>query len=208
MGKGGGFPRRVRILLHSPCRIDAETKREIEALGEVGYIVAPGSYHYFHVESAQIAFPAARTYICPGVERKRPKLGFEWILGEKPPPVWAEELSQTLVRGTRYIWEVAFCHEPTITLILVDLVENITDSSKGTDWVTRFWLKAVFRMWNRPLPAPEYRLGWVDREAVRRSLERILSWDFERVMMAHGDPIESGGKEAVRRAWAGVLEGR
>ena len=35
------------LMLHSPSEIDASTKAEIEALGKVEFIVAPGSYHYF-----------------------------------------------------------------------------------------------------------------------------------------------------------------
>ena len=54
------------LLLHSPCDIDSATKGAISSLGRVAYIVAPGSYHYFHVPSAQTAFPNAETYICPG----------------------------------------------------------------------------------------------------------------------------------------------
>ena len=71
--------------LHLPCEIDDSTKEAISALGEVAYIVAPGSYHYFHIPSAQAAFPDAETYICPGIERKRPELNFDWFLGDRPP---------------------------------------------------------------------------------------------------------------------------
>src|SRR6185312_8207074 len=32
----------------------------------------PGSFHHLHVTSAQAAFPDAKTWICPGIETKRP----------------------------------------------------------------------------------------------------------------------------------------
>ena len=73
------------VLLHSPCEIDEETKQSLGRIGEVAYIVAPGSYHYFYVQSAQKAYPDALTYICPGIERKRPDIDFDWILGDTPP---------------------------------------------------------------------------------------------------------------------------
>ena len=60
---------------------------------------------------------------------------------------------------------------------------------------------------NRPKPAPEYQLGWKDREAARRSLERILAWDFDRVVVAHGAPIEDRPHEALRAAWRPPLPG-
>ncbi len=40
---------------------------------------------------------------------------------------------------------------------------------------------------------------------MRDSLERILSWDFERIVIAHGDLIESNAKGIARGAWAQVL---
>jgi len=64
------------LFIHSPCEIDEHTKVAIEKLGEVEFIVAPGSYHYFYVSSAQSAFPNAETYICPGIERMVPEIGF------------------------------------------------------------------------------------------------------------------------------------
>jgi hypothetical protein len=42
-----------------------------------------------------------------------------------------------------------------------------------------------------------------DRSAARDSVETILYWDFERVIVAHGDMLESGGgRERVRAAFS------
>jgi hypothetical protein len=67
------------------------------------------------------------------------------------------------------------------------------------------WWKAVMHMLNRPRPAPEYQMGWKDKAAAKRSLERILAWDFERVIIAHGENLESDAKQAMRAAWAKPL---
>ncbi|UCD68007.1 MAG: DUF4336 domain-containing protein [Betaproteobacteria bacterium] len=190
-----------RLLLHSPCEIDAPIRQTISALGEVAYIVAPGSYHYFHIPSAQAAFPEANTYICPGVERKRPEIDFDWFLADRPPEAWADTLDQVLVRGNKYIWEVAFFHKPSRTLLLVDLIENITDQTPNTNWLLKLWWKAVFHMWNHPKPAPEYQLGWKDKAAARQSLGRILEWDFDQIVLSHGDLIEDDAKATARQAW-------
>lgn len=193
------------LMLHSPCEIDASTRAEIEALGKVGFIVAPGSYHYFHVASAQAAFPEAETFICPGIEVKRPGLHFDWILGDRPDGLWEKDFEQVLVRGNRYIREVAFYHIPSKTLILVDVLENITEKTGGVNWLLRFWWKAVFRMWNNPKPAPEYQMGWKDKKAAGKSLSRILDWNFERIILAHGDLVEENPRETLVAAWKGLL---
>jgi len=105
------------------------------------------------------------------------------------------------------MWEVAFLHRPTRTLILVDLVENFTARTPDTNWQTKFWLGMVFRMWNRPKPAPEYQMGWKDKTAAGQSLRRILAWDFERVILAHGDLIEDNAHQIVEMAWKKPLAG-
>ncbi len=194
-----------RLMIHSPSEIGGETKQAIAALGPVAFIVAPGTYHYFHVASCQAAFPDADTYICPGIERKCPELHFDWILGDRADPAWESDLDQVLVRGNRFIWETAFLHKPSKTLVLVDLIENIGDDTPNTNWVLKLWWKTVLQMWNTPKPAPEYQLGWKDKAAAKRSLERILEWDFERIVIAHGDLIEADAKEVARQAWAGPL---
>lgn len=195
----------AKLMLHSPCAIDAALKETLSALGEVAYIVAPGSYHYFHIASAQAAFPDADTYICPGIERKRPDMEFDWFLGDRAPEPWAETFDQVLVRGNRFIWEVAFFHKPSRTLLLVDLIENVTDQTPLVGWQLKLWWKVVFRMWNHPKPAPEYQLGWNDKAAAVKSLQQILQWDFERIILSHGDLIEQDAKATALAAWKGPL---
>ena len=189
------------IFIHSPCEIDDRTRNAIEALGKVECIVAPGSYHYLHVASAQRAFPEAETFICPGIERKDPAIEFDWLLGDRPDRRWEADFEQVLVRGNKFIWEVAFYHKISRTLILVDLIENITDATEDVNWTLKLWWKAVFHMWSNPKPAPEYQLGWKDKKAASRSLQKILNWDFERIIISHGDLIEKNAREVALLAW-------
>jgi hypothetical protein len=196
------------ILIHSPCAFDEALKAEVGALGRVAAIIAPGNFHWLHVRSCQQAFPEAVTYVCPGVEkRSKGALAFDEVLGDNAPALWAGELSQVLLQGTRVMREVAFFHHASKTLVLVDLVENVTAATPGTNW----FLRALFRtigMWNTPSPAPEYRVGWGDKALVRRCMERILAWDFERVILSHGDLITSDAKQVVRRSWRKILGGQ
>lgn len=190
-----------KLFIHSPCELDAVVARQLNSLGTPAFIVAPGSFHHLHVASAQAAFPNAKVWICPGVERKQPNLHFDGFLSDQAPDAWSDTLDQYLVRGNRVIWEVPFFHKPSKTLILVDLIENIGDSTPHVDWKLKFWWKAVFHMWNEPKPAPEYQLGWKDKKAAKDSLERILEWDFERIIIAHGQNIDRDAAAVARRAW-------
>ena len=194
------------LIVHDPCKIDDSTKKEIDEIGKVKYIVAPGSYHYLFVTDFQKKYPNAETFICSGLERKRPEIKFDWILGNKPDHRWGDTFDQVLVQGTKIIWEVAFYHKPSRTLILVDLLENIGDDYKHeAGLLLQFWWKAVLRMWNNPKPAPEYQMGWGNKEIVKIALEKILSWDAKRVIISHGENIEEKVNETLAKAWKRVL---
>lgn len=192
-------------MLHSPCDIDDATAKAISKLGEVYYIVAPGSFHYLHVTSAQRRFPDAQTFICPGIEHKVPRLHFDWILGPRSPMAWSDTINQVLIRGSRYMWEVAMLHKPSKTLVLVDAIEYFTDQTNDVSWQLKGWWK-LFRMWNKPKPAPEYWLGWKDKVAASASLESILEWDFDKIILSHGDNITENAKDTARRAWTPPLD--
>ena len=194
------------LIVHDPCKIDDSTKAKIDEIGIVKYIIAPGSYHHLFVADFQQKYPDAETFLCPGLERKRPDIKFEWVLGNKPDHRWEDDIDQVLVQGTKHIWEVAFFHKSSRTLILVDLLENIGDDyGHEAGLLLRFWWKGVFRMWNNPKAAPEYQMGWGNREIVKISLNKILSWDARRVIIAHGENIEEYVRETLARAWERVL---
>jgi hypothetical protein len=192
------------IVVHSPGPLDDAARNEIASLGPVGVIIAPGNFHHLHVAACQRAFPGAETWICPGVERRQPALRYDRVLGDEAPASVAAELDHVLVRGGRVMCEVAILHRPSRTLLLVDVLENFTDGTPGVNWLVRALFKAL-GMWNNPNLAPEYRFAWKDRHAARASLERILAWDFDRIVISHGDLVDHDAKAVARRAWRGIL---
>lgn len=194
-----------RLILHSPCEISPELKAAIEALGPVGWIVAPGNFHHLHVASAQAAFADAKTFICPGVEKKQPSLAYDALLGDTPPEDWAGEIGTVLVDGNWIIDEVVLYHRASRTLIVTDLIELIGDRTEGVGWQIWLWWK-LFRMWNKPRPAPEYAMYWKNRKRAAAALRRVLEWDFERIVIAHGDLVTENAHAVAEDAWARVLK--
>jgi hypothetical protein len=192
------------LLVHSPSAFDGSLTAEVAALGRVAAIIAPGNFHWLYVHSCQRAFPDAETYLCPGVEKRAKGLSFDYVLGDEAPPLWANELSQVALHGARVMREIAFLHRASRTLILVDLLENFTPATRGTNLFLRVLFRAL-GMWNRPGPAPEYRFAWGDRARVREGMDRILAWDFERVIVSHGDVITRDARQTVTRAWRQLL---
>ena len=195
------------LLVHDPCQISEAINAEIDAIGTVKYILVPGSYHHLFVTDFQNRYPNAETFLCPGLERKRPDIKFDWILGNKPDPRWEGVLDQVVVQGTRYMWEVAFFHRPSKTLILVDLLENIGDDyPHSASLYLKFWWKVIFKMWNHPKAAPEYQMGWGRKEIVKQGLQKIIGWNADRVILAHGELIEGDVTDTLICAWSKVLD--
>jgi len=194
------------LWVHDPCQLTPQLKSQIDELGEVAYIIAPGTYHHLHVLAFQSHYPNAETFICPGLEKKRDDLHFDWILGNQPDHRWQTELDQHFVQGTIFMAEVVFLHKTSKTLILVDLLENIGDDyTHDASMLLKFWWKNVFHMWNNPKAAPEYQLGWGNKKRVKEGLKTILSWDFDRIIIAHGNLIETDAKSILTKAWKNVL---
>ena len=177
-----------RLLLHSPLPLDAEIRAELDALGRVAYAVAPNRLHHLYAGDVVRAYPDARLWVAPGLPEKRPDLVHAGVLGDEAPVEWRGELEQAFFRGRPYENEVAFFHPATRTLILCDLAFNFGPRDA---WPTRV-LMSLLRSYGKLGPSRLDPLLIRDRAAASASLERILAWDFDRVIVAHGDVQESG----------------
>jgi len=186
------------LFLHSPVRLDAATKRALDELGPVRVVVAPSKVHHLFASEYARAYPDARLHGAPGLAEKRRELRVDAVLGDEPAPEWRDRIEQHLFRGAPVLNEVAFVHAPSRTLVLTDLAFNVpagrTAGARLFYWITgaagRFGPHRLVRTMIR------------DRRAARSSVERVLGWDFDRVVVSHGDVLETGGRERFATAFA------
>jgi hypothetical protein len=190
-----------RLLLHSPVELDAGLRAELDVLGRVAYAVAPNRVHHLYAGKVAAAYPEARLWIGPGLERKRPDLVFEAILGDEAPEEWRGEVAQVFFRGRPYENEVTFFHRASRTLVLCDLAFNFGPRSPQP---TKFLMKLI-RSYGYLGPSKLDPWFIRERHAARESLERILAWNFDRVIVAHGDVLESGGHDILRQGYSWLL---
>lgn len=192
---------RVRgaLFLHSPVAADAPTRRAVDALGPVHWIVAPNLVHHRFAGAWKQAYPEARLYGAPGLPAKRIDLPFDGLLEDQPLIGWRGAVDQVVVRGAPSLNEVVFCHRPSRTLLVTDLAANYRDARA-------FWLRLWIVLTGARGFGPHRITRWTirDRAAARASIERVLELDFDRVTVSHGAVLESGGKDAFRRAWSWV----
>jgi hypothetical protein len=187
------------LLIHSPAPLTAELREALAQLGEVRFVVPASSMHgHLFMEEYQAAYPAAELFSAPGLDRKRKDLAFSGLLGSAPDPAWSHDLDQAAVLGHRFVTEIAFLHRPSGTLIVGDLCFRIGESAPRP-------MRAVAKAtgaYDQARPTPMFRLGLRNRIAARRSIDRVLSWDFDRIILGHGEPIDTGGPSALRDAYA------
>lgn len=185
------------LVLISPIRLSAGLEDEIRALGEVVAIVAPNRVHYLFAAEARKTFQRASLLAAPGLPEKRPRIPFDGLVTDPEHAPWRDQLEGLPVNGFPFLNEVVFHHPRTRTLILTDLCFNLQRAPA--------WVVPLFRlndMWRRFGPSRIFRQLIRDRGALRESLDAILSRDFDRVIVAHGDILEGGGSEALRKAYA------
>jgi hypothetical protein len=187
------------VIVHAPGPLTAGLSREIEALGPVRALIAPNLLHHMFLADSANAFPQARVFGAPGLLEKLGSTRIDEVLGEKAPPLWAGELEQLLVQGTPGLGEVVFLHRASHTLLCLDLCFNVRSSPSR---FTRLFMRAN-GAYGHFGPSRAFRyLMLKDARAVRASIDRILAWDFERVSVAHGEVLESGGRAALRASFA------
>ncbi len=195
------------LFLHSPTRLDDETKRGLDALGEVRAVVAPSRAHHLFVSDYIDRWPRAKLYGPPGlvgdIQDFRTRIGarrdlkLDAVLGDEPPSEWAGEIEQYLFKGAPALNEVVFFHRPSHSAIFTDLVFNVPADLKGA----RIFYALVGAP-GRFGPHRLIRMAIRDRKAARESVTKILEWDFDRVIVTHGDVLESGGKAKFAAAYA------
>lgn len=189
------------LFLHSPVEPSPELRGALDALGRVKFLVCPNRLHHLFAGAVRDAYPASEIHVAPGLETKRQDLDIADVLHDVPDARWAEAIDQHLVRGAPFVNEVVFLHRPTRTLLLTDLAFNFGPSAPA-------WTRLAMRWMGAKEFGPSYAerfLAIRDRAAARRSFEQLLRWDFDRVIVSHGDVLESGGPARLREAYGWLL---
>jgi uncharacterized protein DUF4336 len=183
-----------RLWVHSPAELTGELRDELDQLGPVRFVVPASKLHgHRFADQYAAAYPDAELWNAPGGRRRR---GIEYAneLGEAPDPRWAPEIDQVLLRGNTLANEVLFLHRPSRTLIVGDCLWNVTDQTTAT---ARAWVGGG----PGARPTRAFRRAIRDRAAFRESLSRVLDWDFDRIVIGHGENVEGGAKEVLRAAY-------
>lgn len=193
------------LLLHAPIPFDDQLAAALAALGPVRHVVAPNSFHHLFVTPCLERYPQAALYLAPGLPLKRADLKPAGVIGTDAPP-WADEVDSVVIDGAPKLREAAFFHRASGSLLVTDLLFNVTaPANAATALVLRMMgthrRLAVSRAW---------RFYTKDKKVQRPTLEALLAWPFERIIPAHGVVYEGVGalppaRDAARAAFGKLL---
>jgi Domain of unknown function (DUF4336) len=181
-----------RILVHSPVPIEPDLSSAVENLGQLAALIAPNLFHHQFISEWRSAFPEAKAFCAPGLETKRSDIKFEGVLDDASAPEWRGQVDQLLIKGIPRYSDVVFFHRLSRTLVVSDVVFNYSLAQAVSDPGAAEGLG----------PHSRIRSAISDPNALRDSIENVLRWPFERVIVAHGQIVESEGHARFRQGFA------
>jgi hypothetical protein len=181
-----------RVLLHSPVPIEPDLRCAVENLGQVAALIAPNLFHHQFLSEWRSAFPEAKAFCTTGLAAKRSDFKFDCVLEDVSPPEWRGQVDQLLIKGIPEYGEIVFFHRPSRTLIVSDIVFNYSPVQAASDPGGADGLG----------PHSRIRSAISDPNALRDSIENVLRWPFDRVIVSHGEIVESDGHARFRKGFA------
>lgn len=183
-----------RLVIHSTAPFTAGDIMAIRQLGEPAWLLDATLFHDTYAKQGCAAFSRI-PYLAPR--------GFRQIAGvttqalETPPPEWAGQLDVLQIEGVPKTREHVFFHRASRTLIVADLLFHFPADARG--W-TRFFVRNVMRLPRLSGMSAFLRLMIKDRAAFVHSLKSVFDLDFDRIVVAHGEPVATGAREVLREA--------
>ncbi len=189
------------LFIHSPIELEESDFTKINALGNVEYIIAPNSFHDSDSPVYKNRYPNAKLLVSSGAKKNcEKKCKIDGILPDDFPKSLFNEFEILEIKGTRLLNETVFFHKNSKTLIVTDAIFNMQVELSGFEKKFFRWNKIYKRL------GPSRIFKWVftaDKEQVELSFQRILKWNFDRIIMNHGDIIST---EAKSRLLKGIKE--
>ncbi len=193
------------LFLHSPTELTGKLKSELDKIGKVKFLIAPNKLHHMYLKEYMNAYPDAEAFGAKGLPEKRKDITFTGILNDCPIKEWEENIDQVVFEGSVFSNEVIFFHRGSQTLIVTDLLEQYDENGyfKGFKEKIFAWLFGVYKA---PGFLRDERLFIVNKKLARKAIERILMWDFKKIIMAHGPLIKNNAKDVFFNAFKWLVK--
>lgn len=179
------------LIIHSTAPFSAEDIHAIHEMGTPAWLVDAMLHHDTYAHEGRVSFPDI-PYLAPlGFSAHA---GFATIPLLPPPEAWKDEVDVLELQGMTGFQEHVFFHRASRTLIVADLMFNF---GQDEPWWKEWLLKLAVTGDHNPGMSRAFKLAITDEAQFKSSVAGILAWDFDRVIVGHGEMIESGGKDML-----------
>jgi hypothetical protein len=183
-----------RVVVHSTAPFTQQDIAAIRRFGEPSWLVEATLMHDTFAKEGRKALQKI-PYLAPDGFVEATEVQTESLL--PPPREWDGEIDVLRVDGVR-MNEHALFHRRSRTLVVADLFFSFPQETSG--W-PRFFVRHLMRLPRLFGISALYRLLVIrDKEAFARSMRALLALDFERLVVAHWQPIETDARRAVEQA--------
>ena len=188
------------VWIWSPVQPTPERQQEVDALGPVEHLVAPNKIHSLGIQPWKERYPSATVWASPRFTERHSDIAVDTLLTDAVDTPWRGEIDHCVIAGHAVLDEVAFLHRASGMLILTDFIQKHVAADET--WLWR-QIKGMADVLGEGGGVPvDIRMSVRDKPAMRRSVDRILDWEFDKLIIAHGHCLDGGAKDAVRRAFA------
>jgi hypothetical protein len=182
-----------RVVVHSTASFTEEDVAAIRSFGEPAWLVDATLMHDTFAKEGRAAL-AGLPYLAPD--------GFAEVSAiptgslQPPPSDWAGEIDVLKIDGVKKK-EHVFFHRRSRTLVVADLFFSFPVETRG--W-PRFFVRHFMRLPRLFGISAFFRLMISDRTAFDRSMRALLGFDFEKLIVAHWEPLLTTARPEVERA--------
>jgi hypothetical protein len=176
-------------------------------MGAVRHLVSPNKLHHLYLQEWKTAYPDAVLWGPQSTIKKCPDLSFREPLKDSPPLEWIPDIDQAWFRGSFAMDEVVFFHRPSGTAIIADLIQAFSDRFLGEHWGWWRFLARLDGLTQDQACAPrEWRLSFINRAPARHARAKALTWNCQRVIVAHGEWARADGHVFLEKSfrWLGA----
>jgi len=190
-----------KLLLHSPIPISPHLIKEIDALGQVKLLMAPNLMHNLFINQWKQHYSEALLIAPKHIKEVDYDISLEEITqSEKSNLIIPSNLRVQFIAGMKGLHEYALIHIPSGTLVLTDLAFNINN-------VKGIWSNIFFRLYGAYGKfGPTYLTKFIIKNKAKfsQSIETIFSYDFDKIIVSHGDLVARDGKSHFSKAFSHI----
>jgi|TARA_B100002003_G_scaffold238080_1_gene255917 hypothetical protein len=186
-----------KLWVHSPTTISDTLIEEVNNLGEVACIVGPNNAHNLFLMEWRSAYPQAQLYVSKGIPKKLKLTDGFTPLQADFNNIWEEDLAWAYLPGFSVFDESVFLHKKSKSLIVTDYIQNY-EGIEPT-FIQKFILGPIG--FKGICIAPPLKLGFLhkDKAGYGEALTRVEQWQFERIIVTHGDIIDDDAMATFTR---------